>query len=150
MVHAERKANDALWRTVVGIAPNLRQARVAQNIITTIAFIAVALATVGLYAVTAYGVARRTREIGIRVALGSQPRRTLWLVARGTLVQVSIGLVAGLVLKQVWGRMFGGLGLDWANLLGIVVVLAGVAGVASIAPAARALRVDPISALRSE
>src|SRR5262249_61664375 len=114
--------------------------------------IAVTLAGVGLYAVTAYGVARRTREIGIRVALGAQPGRLLWLVARGALVRRAAGLMAGLVMMNLWGRAFGGpgAGFDPGNMLSIVVVLGVVALVASMAPAARALRVDPISALRCE
>src|SRR5262249_11669774 len=127
-------------------------ARMSQNIIGTIAFIAVTLAAVGLYAVTAYGVARRTREIGIRVALGAQPGRLLWLVARGPLVRLAAGLMAGGLLVNLCGRAVGGpgAGFDPGNMLSIVVVLGVVALVASMAPAARALRVDPISALRCE
>src|SRR5262249_3886838 len=92
------------------------------HIIRTIPFIAVTLAAVGLYAVTAYGVARRTREIGIRVALGAQPGRLLWLVARGTLVRLAAGLMAGLVMMNLWGRAFGGpgAGFDPGNMLSIV------------------------------
>jgi ABC-type lipoprotein release transport system permease subunit len=124
----------------------------SQNIVGTIAFIAVALATVGLYAVTAYGVARRRREIGIRVTLGARPGHVAWLVARGAVVHVSAGLAAGFVFRSVWGRLFGGpgAGLDPVNLLSIVLVLAAVALAATLAPALRALRVDPASALRSE
>jgi ABC-type antimicrobial peptide transport system permease subunit len=126
--------------------------RISQNIIGTIAFIAVALAGVGLYAVTAYAVARRTREIGIRIALGARPGRVMWLVMRGAFIHVALGLAAGFVMKDVWARLFGGPGggLDPGNLLGIVAVLAVIAVTASVAPVARALRVDPISALRSE
>jgi putative ABC transport system permease protein len=126
--------------------------RMSQNIIGTIAFIAVALAGVGLYAVTAYGVARRTREIGIRVALGARPRRVIWLVMRGALLHVSGGLAAGFVMKQVWWKLFGGPGasLDPVNLLSIVFMLVVVALMAALAPAARALRVNPLDALRAE
>ena len=126
--------------------------RISQNIIGTIAFIAVALAAVGLYAVTAYGVARRRREIGIRLALGARPGNVIRLVARGALVHVGAGLAAGFVMKDVWARLFGGPGggLDPANLLTIVFVLAIVALLATVAPALRALRVDPVTALRSE
>ena len=127
-------------------------ARVSQDIIGTIAFIAVALAGVGLYAVTAYGVARRTREIGIRVALGARPRRVIWLVMRGSFLHVGAGLAAGFVMKQVWWKLFGGPGasLDPINLLTVVFVLAVVALVAAVAPAARALRVNPLDALRAD
>jgi putative ABC transport system permease protein len=122
--------------------------RVSQNIIWTIAFIAVALAGVGLYAVTAYGVARRTREIGIRVALGARPGRVIWLVMRGALLHVTAGLAAGFVMNQVWWNP--GASLDPVNLLTVVFVLAVVALMAALAPAVRALRVNPLDALRAE
>jgi putative ABC transport system permease protein len=127
-------------------------ARISQNIIMTIACIAVALAAVGLYAVTAYGVARRTREIGIRVALGARPSCVIWLVLRGALRQIAAGLAAGFLLKHAWARLFGGPGggLDPVNLLSLVVVLAVVALLATLAPAARALRISPLEALRAE
>jgi putative ABC transport system permease protein len=126
--------------------------RMSMNIIGTIAFVAVMLAAVGLYAVTAYGVARRTREIGIRIALGARARRVVWLVLRGTLLHVFAGLAAGLLMKNLWGRLFGGpgAGFDPANLLSIVIVLGAVAIVATVAPAARALRINPLEALRAE
>jgi putative ABC transport system permease protein len=125
--------------------------RVARNIIGTIGFIAVTLATVGLYAVTAYGVARRRREIGIRLTLGARPGNVIWLVARGVVVHVVAGLVAGVVFNTL-GKVVGGPSgrLDPMNLLTIVLVFAVVALVATIAPAARALRVNPVSALRAE
>jgi putative ABC transport system permease protein len=140
LVTARQAERDAGWN-----------ARMSRNIIGTIAFIAVALAAVGLYAVTAYGVARRTREIGIRVALGAPPARVIWLVLRGALLHVAAGLAAGFVLKNVWAWLFGGPGgLDLVNLLVIVIVLASVAVTATLAPAARALRIDPLEALRAE
>jgi ABC-type antimicrobial peptide transport system permease subunit len=125
--------------------------RIARNIIGTIGFIAVALATVGLYAVTAYGVARRRREIGIRVTLGARPGSLIWLVTRSAVVHVGAGFVAGLAMNTLT-KVFGGPSgrLDPMNLLSIVLVLAVVALVATVAPAVRALRVDPVSALRSE
>jgi putative ABC transport system permease protein len=125
--------------------------RVARNIIGTIGFIAVALATVGLYAVTAYGVARRRREIGIRLTLGARPANVVWLVARGVVVHVGAGLAAGFVFNTL-GKVVGGPSgrLDPMNLLTIVLVFTLVALVATVAPALRALRVDPVSALRAE
>ena len=127
-------------------------ARMSENIITTIAFVAVLLAIVGLYAVTAYGVARRRREIGIRVALGAPTARIVWLVMRGAFLHVAAGLAAGLVMKNVWATLFGGpgIGLDLGNIVGIVVVLAVVALIASLAPAVRAIRVNPLETLRAE
>ena len=138
---AEQAERDAGWNR-----------RISRNIIVTIAFIALALATVGLYAVTTYGVARRTREIGIRIALGAGVRAVTWLVLRGALRQVLLGLGVGVVLKTVWWRLFGGPGeaIDLLNLAPTIAVLALVAFGASAAPVLRALRVDPISALRCE
>src|SRR5262245_17608407 len=125
--------------------------RIARNIVATIGFIAVALAAVGLYAVTAYGVARRRREIGIRVTLGARPGSLIWLVARGVVVHVGAGFAAGFVLNEFM-TVVGGPGgrLDPVNVLNIVIVFAVVALVATVAPALRALRVNPVSALRSE
>jgi hypothetical protein len=128
-------------------------ARMSQNIIGTIAFIAVVLAGVGLYAVTAYGVAQRRREIGIRIALGAAPSRVMWLVLRGALFQVFLGFAAGVVLKAAWARTFaaqGATSVDPFNFASAVAILAIVAMAASAAPVLRALRVNPISALRCE
>jgi putative ABC transport system permease protein len=125
--------------------------RIARNIIGTIGFIAVALATVGLYAVTAYGVARRRREIGIRLTLGARPGNVIWLVARGVVVHVGAGFAAGFAFNGLAKVVGGPSGrLDPMNLLSIVLVFAVVALVATVAPALRALRVNPIAALRSE
>ena len=125
--------------------------RISQNIIGTIVFIAVALATVGLYAVTAYGVARRRREIGIRVTLGAGRGNVIWLVARGVVVQVGAGFAAGFVMNLFTKVVGGPTGsLDPLNLLSVVLVLATVALFATMAPALRALRVNPVSALRAE
>ena len=125
--------------------------RISQNIIGTIVFIAVALATVGLYAVTAYGVARRRREIGIRVTLGAGRGTVIWLVARGVVVQVGAGFAAGFVMNLFTKVVGGPTGsLDPLNLLSVALVLATVALFATMAPARRALRVDPVSALRAE
>jgi len=128
-------------------------ARMSQTIITTIASIALILAAVGLYAVTAYGVAQRRREIGIRLVMGAGRRRVMWLVLRGALFQVLFGFAAGCALQMVWIRLFGGpraSGFDPVNFASGVAILVIVAIAASIAPALRALRVDPVSALRSE
>jgi putative ABC transport system permease protein len=129
-------------------------ARMSQNIITTIATIALVLAAVGLYAVTAYSVAQRTREIGIRLVLGAGRRRIMWLVLRTALFRVFLGFGAGLVLKTVWARLFvgarGDLGVDPFNLASAIVILGFVALAASVAPVLRAQRVDPLTTLRCE
>jgi putative ABC transport system permease protein len=128
-------------------------ARISQNIITTIASIALMLAAVGLYAVTAYGVAQRRREIGIRLVLGAGRRRVMWLVLRGAFVQVFLGFGAGFILKAGWARLFGGpagSAIDTSSVAAAVAILTLVALAASAAPVLRASRVDPVSALRAE
>ena len=117
--------------------------------------IAVALSTVGLYAVTAHGVAQRTQEIGVRMALGAQPRQLVALVARRVLIQVGLGFAAGLVCTLGWQRLFstGRVDLSVMNpaaLAAIAVTLAVAALIASLVPARRAIRLDPVAAMRGE
>ncbi|HEX5474989.1 MAG TPA: ABC transporter permease [Vicinamibacterales bacterium] len=124
--------------------------RISGAIVTLIALMALLLSTVGLYAVTAHGVAIRTREIGIRVVLGAERRQVVWTVLRGALVQVGLGLIVGIVLSVVWARLFGGpgIGIDPGSLASLCGVLLIVALVASVAPAWRAARVEPATTLR--
>ncbi len=120
-----------------------------------IAAIALVLATVGLYSLTAHGVAERTREIGVRMALGARPQQVLWLFLRRVAVQLAIGLSLGLVgaiattsLLQTW--LDGINPRDPLTLAVVVVGLVTVALTASLIPARRATRVDPATALRAE
>jgi putative ABC transport system permease protein len=117
--------------------------------------LAMLLASIGLYGIMAYTVARRTRDIGIRMALGAQPASVLWLILRETLLLVLIGVAVGLPVA------FGGTHLIKSMLFGLGVVdplamivpaitLAVVAAVAGLLPARRAMRVDPMVALRYE
>ncbi len=119
------------------------------------AAIALVLATVGLYAVVAYGVAQRTREIGVRMALGASLRDVLAMVARhGALltgVGLGVGLVGALALTRVLrGLLFGVSTTDPLVFAGVALVLAGSALAACIVPARRAARVHPVEALRYE
>jgi macrolide transport system ATP-binding/permease protein len=123
----------------------------------TVAFGAVALllACLGLYGVTAYSVARRTREIGIRMAVGASRRRVLATVLRGALVQLAIGVAIGLPGAFVAGRLlqttlFGVSGHDPGVLLAALAVLALSSLVAALLPAQRAATMDPVRALRME
>ena len=117
------------------------------------ALTALLLASVGLYGVMAYVVSQRTREIGIRMALGGQPSAIRWSVLRqGILVSVA-GLAIGLLLsvataKTLSGLLFGVQALDLPTYLGIGGLLLAVALLASYGPARRATRVDPLVALR--
>jgi putative ABC transport system permease protein len=124
-------------------------ARVSAGIISTLAFIALALATVGLAALTAHAVAQRSRELGIRLALGAARREVVLLVLRRVLLQVTVGLIFGAIGAKGWERLFGGAGVTTMATLGIVslLVVCVTMGV-SAWPAARAARIDPLLMLR--
>ncbi|HEX4166778.1 MAG TPA: ABC transporter permease [Bryobacteraceae bacterium] len=113
------------------------------------------LAGLGLYGVISYNVTRRTREIGIRTALGAERARILALVARQAVGLLSIGLLAGFVLAALLGRLastqlFEVSPLDPATFAITALVLTLTALVATLVPAWRAARIDPITALRNE
>ena len=111
---------------------------------------ALVLALSGIYAVTSFAVSRRTREIGIRVALGSGRGRVVLAILRGPLVRMSIGIVLGWALAQFLGGQIAMSPSHVAGLLGYVVVMYGVCLLACAVPARRAMTVDPIEALRTE
>ena len=129
--------------------------RVFGLMFTVFAGVALLLAAVGLYSVTAHSVTQRTQEIGIRVAHGAQPRDVTWLVLRRALIQLGIGLPIGLAGAVGVGQLLQGLVVQTSAadplLLGtIVLVLAVVAVTACIIPAQRAARLDPMAAFRVE
>lgn len=118
------------------------------------AFTALAIAGVGLYAAVSYGVARRTAEIGVRMALGAQRGRIVWMVLRGVLLLGAAGLVIGVPVALAASRLvesllFGLEPTDPLALAGAVGMLLVVA-VAAYVPARRAARIDPVTALRQE
>jgi macrolide transport system ATP-binding/permease protein len=113
------------------------------------------LAAIGLYGVMSYSAARRTREIGIRMALGAERASVMWLVLREVSLLVAGGLAMGLPLAYAFSRiiqaqLFELSAHDPMALTGAVVILAAVAFVAGYLPARRATRVDPMLALRYE
>jgi putative ABC transport system permease protein len=119
------------------------------------AIVAVLLAAIGLYGVVSYGVAHRTREVGVRVALGAQRGDVLRLVLSSGLSLVAIGVGAGLVVAFATTRylgtlVFGVSPVDPATFAGAAALLTVVALVAHWVPIRRALRIDPASALRAE
>ena len=117
------------------------------------AIIAIVLAAVGLYSVTAYSVAQRTQEIGIRMALGAEGQQVRWLILRRGIIQVAVGLTLGLAAALGTGRLLQGMLVgtgpaDAVTLVSISVVLVTVAVMACFWPARRATRLDPVKALR--
>jgi putative ABC transport system permease protein len=129
--------------------------RVFGSMFAIFAMIALALSAVGLYAVTAYSVAQRTQEIGVRMALGAQAAQVWWLVVRRGLVQLAIGLVIGLAgavgVGQVLQTLLVQTGTrDPVTLVSIVMLLMVVSIGASFWPARRATRLDPVAALRND
>ena len=109
----------------------------------------------GIYGIVAYGIAQRTREIGIRLALGGTGGAVLRLVLREALKFTTAGLIAGLILSLGTGRvlrvlLFGVSATDPLTYSLVCVVFASVAMVACYLPARRVLRVDPIGALRAD
>ena len=117
--------------------------------------LALLLACVGLYGVMSYTVAGRTREIGVRMALGARRSDVLGLVLRESMLLVAIGLVAGIPLALASTRvlhsfLFGLKSTDPLSLIAVIVLLGIVAAVAGFIPARRAARIDPMVALRYE
>ena len=137
------------------IADNLRQERIFADLTGGFGVLAVVLACIGIYGITAYSVSQRTNEIGIRLALGAEPRRVLRMVLREASWLAIIGVVAGLAGALAMGRIIGAMlyGLkpwDPATLTGSAALLLGVALAAGWLPARRAAHVDPMQALRHE
>jgi predicted permease len=125
------------------------------DLLTAFAASALGLAALGLYGTLSYSVARRTREIGIRVALGAPVGRVHRLVMGQGLALSAFGLLTGIAISLAMGRLleaqlFAIKATDPLNLASVAVVLIGVAIVACWVPASRAARIDPISALRAE
>ena len=120
-----------------------------------IALIALVLSTVGVYALTAYGVAQRTQEIGIRMALGAQASHVTWLFLRRTAAHLAIGLALGLLGALAAGQLLRTFLVDThprdpLTLAGVVMLLALVGLAACLIPARRAVLLDPVAALRCE
>ena len=123
------------------------------GLLAAFALAALTLATMGLYAVVSLAVGQSTREIGIRIALGAQGRDVIRLILRRWLSTTGVGILAGLAVTLMLGRLlstllFGVRPTDAAVLIGITAFLAFVAALASYLPARRATRVDPMVALR--
>jgi len=134
---------------------SLGQEKLLAKLASFFGALALLLASVGLYGVMAYSVARRTNEIGIRMALGAQPSAVLGMVLRESVLVVGLGLMAGIPAALACGRyvssqLFGLAPNDPATIASASAVLLAVALVASFLPARRAAMLDPLAALREE
>jgi putative ABC transport system permease protein len=137
------------------VAENTWFYRIFGTIFMIFGFAALLLAAMGLYAVMSFSVSRRTREVGVRMALGAHARDVVRLIVRQALTQIGVGLVLGLALAAAVSRLLAMLLFDvhprdpW--VFGSIVLLLTVTGIAASAvPARRAARVQPQSALRAE
>jgi predicted permease len=131
------------------------QPRMVARLCSIFGIIALLLAATGLYGVLSYGVARRTNEIGIRMALGAGKGRVIQMILRETGIMIVLGVVAGVIFTAVGvqlikSNLFGLSALDPLTVLSAVVILTAVALLAGYIPAARAARVNPTQALRHE
>lgn len=133
----------------------LSETRVGTAILAIVGTLALLLACIGVYSVIAFSVGQRTREIGLRIALGARGRQVTGLFVREGARLTTIGLAVGLglsaLLAKVLSSVFLGVSaIDSLAFVGVAVLLGGIAGMASWVPARRAAGVDPMIALRAE
>ncbi|HEY3454904.1 MAG TPA: ABC transporter permease, partial [Bryobacteraceae bacterium] len=165
------EATELLRKTVLDLDPDLTifnagslkdqlalplfPARIAAIVLGTFGFLAMMLSATGLFALMSYTVSRRTREIGVRMALGARPTQVLSAVLRRTLLLCAAGLSIGIAVTLATGRMLGAIlyGVDPrdpATYAVAIMLMAAVAFAASWNPAARAVHVDPAQTLREQ
>ena len=137
------------------VADDLARPRFTMLLLSSFALAALLLAAVGLYGVIAFTVTQRTREIGVRVALGAQHREVVRFVMQRGLVLIGTGLTLGIAATLALGRLISGLlfgvtPTDPATLLAVVAFLVVIALVATYVPARRAALIEPLLALRAE
>jgi len=137
------------------VSEYFNQERLLARLTGLFGLLALTLAAIGLYGVTMYSVERRTREIGVRVAVGADRSNIVVMVLRGAFLQVEIGLAAGVILALIAGRLMSSLLFEVKSynpvaLCGAGVFLAISALIAALLPARRAATLDPMQALRVE
>jgi ABC-type antimicrobial peptide transport system permease subunit len=137
------------------IAASIRSERRSAWLFALFAMAALAIATIGVYGVAAYSMTQRTKEIGIRMALGAGRADVSKLVILQTLVSILVGIAIGLTgaltaTRLIASRLYGVTPLDPATFLGAALVLVSIALAAGYIPARRAMTIDPLVALRTE
>ena len=137
------------------VGQTLAQPRFNTTLLGIFAGVAMVLAGIGIYGVIAYSVAQRTREIGIRMALGAHRQDMLAMILRQSLRLVGIGLAIGLAAALAATRLMASLlygvhASDFWTYFSVIILLGGAAFLASLIPARRAMNVDPMIALRYE
>ncbi|HEV2688235.1 MAG TPA: FtsX-like permease family protein, partial [Bryobacteraceae bacterium] len=140
---------------IIAQSPSVFLRRYPSFLIGSFAVLALILATIGLYGLISYSVSQRTREVGIRMALGAEPRDVIRLVvgegARLTLMGIAAGVLAALGLTRLMrSLLFGVSAVDPVTFAAVALLLAVVAITASYIPARRAVRTSPLNALRCE
>jgi putative ABC transport system permease protein len=137
------------------VSNSIARRRLFTVLLGVFALVAATLAAVGIYGVMAYTVTRRTREIGIRMALGASHRQVMSLVLRQTLTLTAVGIVLGVagaagVTRYLGSLLFGVSPLDPRTFFAVALVLGSIATLAASVPARRATRVEPLIALHEE
>ena len=137
------------------VGQNLGQQKLMARLTMLFGLLALVLASVGLYGITSYAVARRTNEIGLRMALGADRSNVLRLIMRGAFAQVIVGLVFGipialLIARLVSDQLFKVRYFDPFSIAIATAVLLLAAAVAGFIPATRAASIEPMQALRTE
>jgi predicted permease len=137
------------------VADNFNQERLIARLTTLFGLLALVLASVGLYGITSYAVARRTSEIGLRMALGADRSKVVRMVLRGAFLQVGLGLALGIPIALIGGhymadQLYAVRSYDPLSIAIAVVVLSMAAALAGFIPARRAASIEPMEALRTE
>jgi predicted permease len=137
------------------VADNFNEERLIARLTMLFGLVALALASVGLYGLTAYSVTRRTGEIGVRMAMGASRSNVLGMIMRSAMLQIGIGLAIGIPITLLGGRvlasqLYGVKIYDPVTLIFAVAVLSACAALAGFVPARRASSIEPMKALRTE